>query len=212
MNNSCYLDTALSNIRKGIDINHNLLEYIQNFMQEVKENPNCQKTLCLGFAFDDDNMIELGVDNNSEGDIFDEPGVCLVILREIYTKEQFNHFKRSDLYRWFLEPDEEVCLYMNFGFDAESLCIAIQYLAQWYGCPSDKITIEIQSTNVDISEDSDSRLIPSFFVAIIILLVLIAILFIYFAVELEEPKYYFASIACVGCIVYVIRYFKNMKE
>lgn len=139
------LGNVLKNIRKKTTINQKLLAQIKNYMQEVKANPECGKYWYVKLY--DVGEIEFYIQNNTiqvEGYILpNEHGVSLV-ASGYEDDKKFKNCKLFDLFEECQEEEYINCHYINFSFDAESLCVAIQHLAECYGCPSDKIKLEAE--------------------------------------------------------------------
>ena len=74
----------------------------------------------------------------------EEHGVSLVAWGYNADKK-FKNCKLFDLFEECQYRYKDIkCHNINFSFDAESLCVAIQHLAECYGCPSDKIKLEAE--------------------------------------------------------------------
>ena len=138
--------SALEDIRKKTTINQKLLVQIKNYMHEVKANPEYGKYWYIKLY--DVGEIEFYIKNNKlREDGYQLPlehGVSLVAWGYNADKK-FKNCKLFDLFEECQYHDEDIkCHNINFSFDAESLCVAIQYLAECYGCPSDKIKLEAE--------------------------------------------------------------------
>lgn len=147
-------EDVLSRFSEEIEVDSNLFAYIQRYVQEVESNPHCDKW--MNITFNGEYPMFMVVNNtppNPEEDVYeikDGTGVSLFTCPEAnLSKKEEKIFKECELYSLFSkcqkEEDYADCLYANFSFDAKSLCLTIQNLAQSFDCPTDKIAIEFES-------------------------------------------------------------------
>ena len=211
-----FLDSALANISKSIEINSNLFAQIQSYVQEIEKNPSSSKWITVNFD-DSNGGLEFYIVNNTGPDaeeygLSDEPGVTLNGYEDNCVDKKWELFIESELYRWFVSDNNEPeTVNMNFGFDANSFCIAIQYLAECCGCPCDKITLEIENESLQTLTQPKKESIftnPIFWGIVIIEIILIsAAIFLFYS---EET---FAGIVSVGCMIWVgVKFFNIFQE
>ena len=146
LKNFTIIPSALEDIRKKTTINQKLLVQIKNYMHEVKANPKYGKYWYIKLY--DVGEIEFYIKNNKLREdgyqLPNEHGVSLVAWGYNADKK-FKNCKLFDLFEECQYHYKDIkCHNINFSFDAESLCVAIQYLAECYGCPSDKIKLEAE--------------------------------------------------------------------
>lgn len=151
---------GLGNILKIGVINKELHNQIINFIQEVKSN-----TIYNSFAsvyFHDKLMLYIWNNDSKFRDHYildrDLSGVGIIINSE--DDEVCSLFEDgvfSDLFHKYGNTD---VYYMNFFFDTESLCAVIQYLAEYFECPSDEIKLvvdKIQTEDTSVKQDTSNK-------------------------------------------------------
>ena len=138
------------------ELNSNLLEQIQNYIEEIQANPNSNSALLIYFAGIDENIF--AIENNTPNADFlpDSPGVSLTTAPDAIMDDWMRDiFGKSKLFPLFKHKENLENIYINYEFDAESLCAAVQYFAQCYNCPQNDIKI-IYSKESPNSESSNS--------------------------------------------------------
>lgn len=154
-----------------IEVDQNLFAQIQEYVQEVQANPDCEEFLWVSFGcsdfsihnaktFDPDKILP--IKNNKLPDN-EKTGVILCGGINNFTPEGWEIFKLSELFSLCeitSDPKIEDTTCLSFPFNATPLCKTIQYLAKLFNCPLDKIEITIEdpnaTTNVNTS-NSDSN-------------------------------------------------------
>ena len=158
---------TICDLFKNIELNHELLAEIKTYLHKVKINPNYNKFLRINF---NEQQPFCGIMNNtfSGKDVVtpgltDDPGVSLCVSENYATEEQYESFRFDKIYYLFyrlVEDDEGELYETNFeyirhcSFDVEFICYVIQYLAELYESPSEKIVLE--ELEWDTSECDDS--------------------------------------------------------
>lgn len=209
---------VLSRFTEGIEVDSNLFAYIQRYVQEVESNPRCDKW--MNITFNGEYPMFMVVNNtppNPEEEMYeikDGIGVSLFTCPDADLSEKEEKiFKECELYSLFSkcqkeEEDYADCLYANFSFDAKSLCLAIQYLAQCYNCSLDNISVEIEEEGKETSLPLNVSTRWMFIVAAIICLLLCIFLF-WSAMEFDNTEYFLAAIFLGGCMGWCI--FKTLR-
>ena len=202
---------VLREFNKDVSVNSNLLTQIQHYVQEIKLNAECKKSVSIIFkgANDDYPMFYIA-NNTSEDFLSEELGVSLYTAVDFAMNADAKKvFENCDLYYLFEELHEEwENIAINFSFDAYSLCLAIQYLAQCYNCSFDNISVEIEEEGKQTSLPLNDPTWWMFIVAAIICLLLCIFLF-WSAIEFDNTEYFLGAILAGGCMGWCI--FKALR-
>lgn len=151
---------GLENILKIGVINKELHNQIINYIQDVKSNTKYNSSASVYFK---DKLILYIWNNDSkfrDKYILENrlPGVGIIInSEEDEVCSLFENGVFSDLFDKNIYND---VYYMNFFFDTESLCAVIQYLAEYFECPSDEIKLvvdKIQTEDTSVKQDTSNK-------------------------------------------------------
>lgn len=172
-------------ITKNITLDTNLLKQIEEYIKEIKSNPNINKYLEIYLLEEHPIFFIENNTNTACTHLPNKPGVSLTTSEDFMTEEQWEIFEYSLIYKHFNNCDEFSDIHIDFSFDAKSLCATIQYLAKIYNCPIKNITINIPTNKTQ----EGSLLHP----ALGVLFILLAIIFFYYGFDDEPILFAFAA-------------------
>lgn len=202
-----YLETLLQEFRNTTEIDTTLLSQIENYIQKVEVSPKCN--IRLNVKFGNENMFFI-INNTAwqiEGlTLTIEHGVSLCHIR--YSNEEKKRIRDSGLrfndfgYNLF---------YLNFYYDAYSLCTTLQYLAQYYGYSPEDITINLVENDISEEIKNDETVDSSVKVGVwgaIILLFAAAIFLFWTWIEFGDAQFIIIAIlsaaSAIWCIIKLI--------
>jgi hypothetical protein len=186
---------VIKRITKNISLNTNLLAQIEAYITEITNKPNINKY--LGIYFFEEYPIFFIENNTINTNLSNKPGVSLTTSSEIQGKNWLN-LEVSNMLTVFNENNNSA-IYIDFSFDAKSLCATIQYLAQLYDCPIKNITIK--QSKYDTPANEEDKVI---FKIIGVLLIIGSLFFFYFGFEYSEM--FIVSAICAITSVFCIKY------
>lgn len=145
-------ETIFTALRHSIELDSDLLgeikDYISIIESDYKSNEYCEIYFLNSTKSDCIFFIEPNIAGGEH--LPKEMGVSLTTAPDaVMSKEEFEIFKNCDLYCLFESIENYENIFINFSFDAETLCAAIQYLAQCYDCPIEEIRIRTEYNNFD---------------------------------------------------------------
>lgn len=148
MSESTKLKNTLQEFSNTADINPTLLSQIENYIQKVEVLPT--HDMMLDVLFDNKSMFFI-INNTAtqiEGHALDETGGVSLCNDGFQETSDLEKFEDCDLHHLFEKSSKhDALLYINFYYDAYSLCATIQYLAKYYGCPLDDVKIHLTTVN-----------------------------------------------------------------
>ena len=174
----------------------NLLTQIEAYITKVKSNPNIEKY--LGIYLLEEYPIFFIENNTISTNLPNQLGVSLTTSAHL-SEEVWEILEDSNIFTIFNECEECCNRYIDFSFDAKSLCATIQYLAQLYDCPIKNITIK--QSKYDTPANEEDKVI---FKIIGVLLIIGSLFFFYFGFEYSEM--FIVSAICAITSVFCIKY------
>lgn len=187
---------VIKRITKNISLDTNLLTQIEAYITKVKNNPNIEKY--LGIYLLEEYPIFFIENNTISTNLPNQLGVSLTTSAHL-SEEVWEILEDSNIFTIFNECEECCNRYIDFSFDAKSLCATIQYLAQLYDCPIKNITIK--QSKYDTPANEEDKVI---FKIIGVLLIIGSLFFFYFGFEYSEM--FIVSAICAITSVFCIKY------
>ena len=130
----------LSDILKDIEINQSLLTQIQNYIREVETNPNYEKTAIIEIP-DIDSDMALGFER-----LDSEMGIRIEVCLGVMMDEEICRFEDCDLYDFFGNDNKGFeYVELHLPYNAEAICLVIQYLSKVIYNKSDGINLDVFS-------------------------------------------------------------------
>lgn len=199
---------CIKDVRKNINIDNILLTQIKEYIQKVKGNSDYSSPLYVWF----DNICLFHIINNKSqpydntlsymsgvsiyAPVFEWENKDIKILKECKLYDLFREIKHDDYENDDNDDKEPNSQYLNFSFDSESLCAAVQYLAERYGYSSDKIKLEEFEKHDTLNKSIFTY--PFFGVLLIIAIIWVSGTFLLF-----YGNDFLEGFVSIGCMIWV---------
>lgn len=142
------LEVCINSLRSCVEMNPALLAQIQKYVNEVEKNPSYAHNIEVKIP-DQDYFISICNPSSPKAtELFGlekQLGVCVSACTELLMEDDADEFEDCDLFPWFESDYVEDCEYhnLNLSYDAEAICIAVQYLASHvFGCSANELKFE----------------------------------------------------------------------